>query len=263
MHCKFFRLGPFQCFPSVAGIRLVCLLLLLALPTSGTAAELTVYAELEEAGNFPNNGDEPVPIGPGHKLLLAVLAEAGYKADVRVVPWPRVVHSLESRKNVLAFSMTRTPQREDRYHWIGLIRPVNFKLWSLPERADEMPDTLEAARDLRISAIRGDVVENYLLSKGFTNLVYLSESSNTLTMLRRDRIDLMPYIESGMADYLARKNASPDALVPVIDLEEISSGHYIVMNKQSDPALVQLLQESYRKVVERGELDSIINPAND
>lgn len=258
MNFKFFRLESAMHCPEVVVRYAIFLLSFLVLVASSHAAELTVYAELEEAGNFPNDGVQPVPIGPGHELVLAVLAEAGYDADVRVVPWPRVVHSLESRKNVLAFSMTRTPQREELYHWIGLIRPVNFKLWALPERADEIPDTLEAARDLRISAIRGDVVENYLLSKGFTNLVYLSESSNTLIMLRRDRIDLMPYIESGMPDYLARKNASPDALVPVLDLEEISSGHYIVMNKQSDPELVKKLQDAYQAVVDSGRFDHIL-----
>jgi polar amino acid transport system substrate-binding protein len=237
----------------MAALATAVLLMLPALPSLAAEARLTVYAELEEADNYPPGSTVPVPIGPGGDLIALLLAEAGMEADIRVVPWPRLIRALDSRRNVLAFSMTRTPEREDRYHWIGMIRPVSFKLWSLAERADEFPDTLEEARDYRISAIRGDVVENFLRNSGFTNLVYLSESSNTLTMLRRDRIDLMPYIESGIESYLARRNATPDTLVPVIDLDAISTGHYVVMSKPSDPELVQQLKDAYQAVLSRGD----------
>ncbi|GAB5498770.1 MAG: ABC transporter substrate-binding protein [Pseudohongiellaceae bacterium] len=235
-------------------------LLAMALPIHAADSPLTVYAELEEAANFPGENSAPVPVGPAFDIVSAVIAEAGYQADVRVVPWARVIHSLESQDNVLAFSMTRTPDREDRFHWIGLLRPVAFKMWALPERAAEFPASLEDAKDLRVSAERGDVAEKYLLAKGFTNLIYLSQESNSLTMLRRDRIDLMIYIESGMPAYLARKNEPPGTLVPVYDLEEISTGHFMVMSKQSDPELVQLLRDSYQAVVDSGRFDHLIRP---
>ncbi len=238
-------------------------LVAMAAPIYAADAQLTVYAELEEAANFPDEDSDPVPIGPAFDIVKAVLAEAGYQADVRVVPWARVMHSLESQDNVLAFSMTRTPDREDRFHWIGLLRPVAFKMWALPERAAVLPASLEDAKNLRVSAERGDVAERYLLAEGFTNLIYLSQESNTLTMLRRDRIDLMVYIESGMPGFLARKNEPPGTLVPVYDLDEISTGHYMVMSKQSDPELVQLLQDSYQAVVDSGRFDHLIRPGQD
>lgn len=212
-----------------------CLALLL-LPTASSQAQLQVYAEAAEIDGVTN------------ELVSAVLSEAGYEAEISVVPWTRLMHLLESEPNSLAFSMTRTPDREDRFHWIGLIRPITFKLWGLRERADELPRTLEGARDLRISALRGDVVADYLTSIGFTNLVYLSQASNTLTMLLRDRVDLMVYIETGIEDYLSERNASLDMLIPVATIDEISTGHYLVMNKDSDPALVELIEAAFNAV---------------
>lgn len=158
---------------SVAGVTIVWCALLL--PGIVLAESLTVYAELEEPDNYVEGNAEPVPIGPGYELVLAVLAEAGLDADVKVVPWTRLIRALETEASVLGFSMTRTPQREDRFNWVGLIRPVNFKLWALAERAEEIPDSLNAATHLRVSATRGDVVEQYLLSQNFTNLVYLAK----------------------------------------------------------------------------------------
>lgn len=242
---------------------LAALLCIITLPGVAADAQLKVYSELEEAANFPDGNTTAVPIGPGYAITTAVLAEAGYKADIRVVPWPRVVHSLDTEQNVLGFSMTRTPEREDLYHWIGLIRPISFKLWTLAELANELPDTLEEATHLRVSSIRNDVVENYLIGKGFDNRVYLNENANVITMLRRGRIDILPYIESGMPSFLARKNEPPGTLVPIIDLEEISTGHYIVMSKQSDPELVRLLQDSYQALAERGVFKELLDSVQD
>lgn len=246
-----------------SGYWLISLLLIVTIQDTVAAERvIPVYAELEEAANFVGPNRDLVPIGPGYELVLAVVATAGFEADIRVVPWPRVVHSLESQNNVIAFSMTRTPAREEHYHWIGRIQDVHFKLWALAERAADFPATLEEATEFRISAIRNDVVESYLKTKEFNNLIYFNESANTLTMLRRDRVDLMPYVESGMPAYLARKNESPDVLLPIYSLDEISTGQYIVMSKQSDQALVQRFKRAYEEVVESGAYQEIIAPFN-
>lgn len=248
------------CLPAV----MLCLAFLIFPATAESADnKLTVYAEFIDIGEFEvdvttslDSANAPA------RLVLAVLAEAGFEADINVVPWTRLVQSLDTQPNVLGFSMTRTPDREDHYHWIGLIRPISFKLWGLPERAQELPRTLEEARHLRVRALRSDVVASYLLGKGFTNLVYLSDNSNSVRLLRRNRIDLMPYIESGIDDYLAQHNEPPGAVVPLIDLEEISTGHYLVMSKQSDPELVRLLKEAFQSIVDRGDYDRIMQISN-
>ena len=225
------------------------LLLLLSFSVMGAEARLRVYAELNNYDSEAFNQD------PSRAYVIAVLKEAGYDADVSLVPWTRLVQSLQTQSNVLGFHMTRTPARENSYHWIGRLRPIKFKLWGLRERANELPRTLDEAKDLRISATRSDVVADYLASRNFTNLVYLSENSNTINMMRRDRIDLMPYIEAGVEGYLRRQNESVDTLIPVIDLDEISTGHYLVMSKNSDTDLVLQLQSAFQRLMDRGELD--------
>ena len=227
------------------------LLSFLPLAVQGADKQLMVYAELN---NYDSDSFEQNP----YRIFIAdVLEEAGYEALFSVVPWTRLVQSLTTQPDVLGFHMTRTPGREDSYHWIGRLRPINFKLWGLRERANELPHTLDGAKNLRISATRDDVVANYLLEQGFTNLVFLSENSNTVNMLRRDRLDLMPYIESGMSGYLLRQDQPQDTLAPVIDLDEISTGHYLVMSKNSDQELVQRLQDAFQRLLDRGELSRI------
>lgn len=229
------------------------------LPDFVAAQQLRVYAEANAIDSRVVETSDAIHIeGYASDLVRILLAQSGYTADIRVVPWPRLMNSLLSEPNVLGFNMTRTPDREDQFHWIGQIRPVKFQLWGLRERIDELPQTLDGARDLRTSSYRKDVVEQYLLSKGFTNLVYVTDSSDIWGMLLRRRIDLIPYIESGVQDLMARLEEVRDSLVPIVDLEEISTAHYLVMSKNSDPEIVEKLTTMYQSLIDNGELERIL-----
>ncbi len=245
-------------------IPVAAVLMMMLVNTQSHAADaaLRVYAEKNAVDSRTVTTDEGIRIeGYASDLVRALLAEIGYSADIRVVPWPRLMISLESEANVLGFNMTRTPEREEHFHWIGEIRPVKFQLWGLRERRDELPSTLEDAQDLRISAFRNDVVEQYLLGKGFSNLVYVSDTSDVWAMLTRRRIDFIPYIQSGMEEFMSRLDEARDALIPVIELEEISTAHYLVMSKNSDPELVALLQSTFQVMIESGDHRHLLGPS--
>lgn len=241
-------------------IKGICFSLLLTSPNLVAAQQILVYAEANAVDSRLVESSDGIHVeGFASDLVRELLTRAGYEADIRVVPWPRLMNSLQTEPNVLGFNMTRTPDREDQFHWVGQIRPVKFQLWGLQERIDELPRTLEEARDLRTSSYREDVVEQYLLEKGFTNLVYVTDTSDIWSMLLRRRIDLIPYIESGVQDLMSRLEEVRGALVPVIDLEEISTAHYLVMSKNSDPEFVQQLTAMFQTLVDSGSFESILD----
>jgi len=237
----------------------VCLLFLFAMPCFSAESHILVYAEANTVDSrVVETSDGSLVEGYASDLVRELLASAGYTADISVVPWPRLMNSLLSEPNVLGFNMTRTPDREELFHWIGQVRPVQFQLWGLSERLDELPRTLDEAHDLRISSFREDVVEQYLLSRGFTNLVYVTDSSDIWGMLLRRRIDLIPYIESGVQDLMSRLEEVRGALTPVIELEEISTAHYLVMSKNSDPEIVQQLTSAFQALIDSGDFEKIL-----
>ncbi len=216
------------------------------LGTSNAAESLVVYAESSAIDSRVMTVDGATTVqGFASDMVRTLLLQAGYNADIRVVPWPRVMSFLQSEANVLGLNMTRTPEREDLFHWIGEIRPVTFQLWGLRERIDELPNTLANARDARVSAYRNDVVEQYLLAQGFSNLVYVSENYDSFAMLQRRRIDFLPYSRIAMESFMARSEEVRNGLVPVIELDDISTAHYIVMSKTSDEELVAQIRAAY------------------
>ena len=110
--------------------RILRTLLVVSLPAaSAFAAEnpLTVYTEDNFLHSRPVERDGELYVeGFASDLVRAVLQQAGFESEIVVLPWPRLMRSLETEPDTLAFMMTRTPDREDRFIWIGLIRPVSF-----------------------------------------------------------------------------------------------------------------------------------------
>lgn len=192
-------------------------------------------------------------------LLDALMAEAGLEYEFESAPWLRLVSTLERQPNTLAYSVSRTPEREDEYFWIGKIRSMHFQLYGLTERLHELPQTLSDAQDYRIAVLRGDMVDEFLQSQNFSNLMHPATGASWLELLLRERFDLVPYSEQLMQQQLQMSGFPGSRFTPVIDLGFLTDGLYMVMNKTSDPELVDLLQTSFQNLIDNGEFDRIMS----
>jgi polar amino acid transport system substrate-binding protein len=260
-----FQMAIHHCFRRLAS-GLCAVTVTLLLPVSIAQAgqpSLVVYAESNSLDSWPVQTDEGEVIeGYATDLVRSLLTKIGYEADIRIVPWPRLMNFLLNEPNVLGFNMTRTFEREEQFQWIGEIRPVEFQLWGIKERLNELPRTLAEAREYRVAAYRNDVVEQYLLSEGFTNIVYVTDSFDSVAMLQRRRIDFLPYSALAMEDFKTRNEYARNEIVPLIDLEAVSTAHYLVMSKNSDRELVIRLMDTFQSMVESGEHAKLLNLLN-
>jgi len=220
---------------------------------------IQIYTEVRNAANIAaNRQGQSYVDNPGTGLILALLEEAGLEYDIHLVPWARIMQTLQTQPNTLAYSLSRTAQREALFHWIGLIRPVDVYLFGLADRLPDLPDTLEQARDYRIGTIRGDFADEYFSRLRFPNLVYIGNKTPWLTMMERDRIDLVPFGVHGIKEFLEQRDQPADRLVPVVRLDALSTGLYIALSKSSDPEIQTRLKDAYQMIVADGRYESLM-----
>lgn len=247
-------------------ISLLYLTILISLAGNLNAAEsdgefIRVYTELELPNNYieNENGIGPV-VGYVTELVRAVIEDAEIDYEIELVPWVRAVQVIESAENVMVYPMARTSERENKYHWVGELLPLDFYLHGRKADIDTLPKTLEDAANARIGVIRADVTSVYMESQGFTNLVYVSSAARNLFMIERDRIDLFPYTELTIGSFLDANGFNPDDFVGVVKLDEISTGTYMVLSKDTDASIVDRLQKSYNKIVDDGRYANFLSP---
>jgi polar amino acid transport system substrate-binding protein len=237
-------------------------MLLLSICGSGVQAQEPVihaYTQLRSPADRVTDAEgRVVPVDMGTRLFHALMVEAGLDYDITLAPWARNIQALDNQPNVLAYTFVRSAEREDKYYWVGLVQNIQSYLYGLKENQANLPTSLEQARNYRIGSIRDDAYDNLLHDLGFPHIVHINNSSPWLTLMERGRIDLVPYSELAISNYLAHQNQAQDRLLPVVELEALSTGLYFALSKHSDEAVFQRLRQAYIRMVASGEYQRVV-----
>lgn len=233
---------------------------LLTVTTASFGGErIYVFTKQDYPLNYTESGEDEGPIvGVATELVIAVLEEAGLEYEIKIGPWVRAMQAIGSGENVLVYSMARSPARENRYHWIGEIYPLDYYLYGLKVNIDRLPRSLDEATDFRIGVTRGYTMQKFLFEKQFDRLSITRSSSVTLKMLKRGRVDLIPMSRLSAGIIGSRHGIDPADLIGVIRLVDIATSTYIALSKNTKPETVSRLQVAYARIRTSGKYDEIM-----
>jgi polar amino acid transport system substrate-binding protein len=240
-----------------------CLLAVVLIWSSGPLAAQTpvlqVYTEVRNNQELTiNSAGETLVDNPATRLLAALMAEAGLQYQLRVYPWARIQQGLDNDPNVLAYPVTRTVSREQRWLWVGEIQPLRYYLYGRRDHAERLPRSLDQARELRVGTIQGDVIDSYLASKNFTRLVHMTDVSRAPLMLMRDRFELFAMGAHRIPEYAELHGFDIDSLIPAVPLSDISTALFFALSRNSAPELLARLSAAYQTIVADGTFTRIM-----
>jgi len=176
-----------------------------------------------------------------------IFSQLDFFPPINVYPWARTYNIALNTPNTLIFSMARTPEREDKFHWIGPIVGFDIHLFKHEDRDDIQVNNMFELKNYHIGALRKDVKGQYLRKQGVEVTDITSEETG-IKLLLTDRLDLMPADIHATRYRLTEMGLSPDKLESVFHLKEISRPLYIAFNKKTPPELVALFRDAYKKV---------------
>ena len=231
---------------------LICLLLLTTMFTAPVyAQELTIYTEDFPPFNFTEKGKIT---GVSTEVVQHVLADAGIQYQIISLPWDQSYSLAQKRANSLIFSISRNSKREALFKWIGILTPTTYSIIALSSRTDIQIARLEDMKKYKVGTTTDDIVESWLLGKGFaTSDLFRSSGSNAALKnfrnLLNKRIDLWPFPDA-VAYYIARQegHSDPDQLLKkVFPINELSGGYYLAANPDTSDAVVMKISQALKK----------------
>ena len=240
---------------------LLYLLFALLIPFNAHAAsvdDISIYTEVYPPMNYKEG--EKVK-GFSTEILVAMLKELGASKginDIRVIPWTRGYHIVNNKRNTLLFSMTRTPQREDKFKWVGPIIQTEVSLIAKKSANIRIDDDKQLDR-YRIGIVENDVGHLLLKELGVAddNLVRANSGENFPKMLAAGRIQMCAY-DKNVAFWFIKNSEGID----LADFEVVKplkqSGMYYALNRGTDDAIVARLQGALDALRERGLVDEIV-----
>jgi polar amino acid transport system substrate-binding protein len=216
---------------------------------------LKAYTEDYPPSAYVENGKIK---GLSVEIVQEILRRTGQPDTITVVPWARGYQLAFSEANVVLFSTTRLPQREALFSWVGPLYRQRWGFYRWKGSGVSVPD-MEAARKVaRIGTYHQDAKMQYLLAKGFDNLVPTNKNITNVAHLERGDIDLWVSSDFNL-DHLARQaGVPPDQLELAYAFHTVRN--YIAFSKATSPHVVRLWQSvleemksdgSYRRICKK------------
>lgn len=135
--------------------------------------------------------------GLSTEVLQAVAKKAQTDIKISLYPSARAYRKALNSKNLLTYSLAKTPEREKLFHWVGEITPVNTCFFSLKNRKEIEIKQLSDAKNFRVITQRAGRIEKKLLKQGFNsnqNLLSASFSTSSLKLMLSKRANLWPFL---------------------------------------------------------------------
>lgn len=229
-------------------------LFLLMFTVSANASGLRVMSVVEPPSNYINASN--LPDGYVTDIMQALMAEAGVVKIIDFVPEARAMRIMATQPNTILFSISRTPFREDKYHWIGHVMNKAWHVYALSSSKLQVGSLADLKKLPALGVVRGDVREEWLDNQGFSNLNSVTEHQQNIKLLLKGRVSAIAYEEQGLLYALNKTGQNRAMFKSLYTLNE--SNVYISMSRKGTrPATVDLWQSAFERIKANGTLANI------
>lgn len=204
-------------------------------------------------------------VGKNTQLVKLVLNELSLTTEIEILPWVRAYNTALHHPNTLIFSLAKNSQREQSFHWIGVLSTVDVCLFSLKSKDLTEISNLEQMKRYRVVSQREGHISQQLVKEGFEerkNLFNAISIEHAIQMLLLNRADFIGYPAEVLFYNIERMGEDHKQLLRTnfcID----STALYLAFNKQTSTELVN----EFRAALEKAKKDinwqpGIIHKAN-
>ena len=187
----------------------------------------------------------------GYSVVITkeLLKRAGIEAELEVFPWPRSYRLAEQNENVLIFSIARTKQREQNFHWIGSLFRESYSFYALDAPLTKTITQLEELKPYVIAVNRSSPNDQFLTLNEFPSIQRTADMEQTVRMFYAKRVDLLFGGILGIMEQAKNQQQDTGRLVKIFDVPELHSELFIAMSINSDPALITKLTNEYQSMI--------------
>jgi len=179
-----------------------------------------------------------------------ILDHTDLSYEISLYDWAKSYYLAKSQPNTLIYSIYRSPDREEHFHWFCPIHePTPIYAFKLANNKADI-ETLESLKQHRIGVMRGDNSHEYFLNKGFLNGVNLYVSSSEKANIAK--------LLSGELDVVIQSRASLEYRLNQVgasDIEVVAGykphkkepiGQCMALSKNTDKAIINEVSRAFR-----------------
>lgn len=208
--------------------------------------------------NFINKEGE----ASGHSLEIVSkftehLKQHNTSVEIKFLPWARTYSKAINTKNALIFSIARTQEREDKFHWIGRLLPMPIYLLKHRSRTDIKVNDVENSKLWSVAGIFGGAPTLCVEKMGYQVIHSGNQRSYQFEMLIKGRVDLMTMDLPSFGEMATVAGFTEEEFEPVLFLDECSYDLYLAMSQNSDKEVVETVRFAWQETDKSGIVNQI------
>ena len=203
---------------------------------------------------FKNDG---FPDGAATAVLDAIARELQIPFQLEFQPWMRAQITAQKEQDIGIIPLSRTPERESLYKWVG---PLIYDREVLVTLASNMraPANLDEGRTLSVCVLRGSPGETRLRALGYNNLFLATDTAACAQRLAAKKVDAWS-VAKLVAPYQYKLEGLDPATLSV-GAEVRPNDIYLGFSMDVADEVVSRWQKSLDEMRANGKLAALLKP---
>ncbi len=223
----------------------VCLLLFIV---SGFLYSIDIEVVTEQYPPFNFEKDGFVQ-GVATEVVQAVLEELEIEKEIKVMRWGRAYRRATRRANVLIYSIGRTADREELFHWVGIVAPLDIYLYSKSRGRSFDINKEDDLKHFSIGVVEGDMRDQYFSLNKDLRIKRYKNSRELFNALVNKEIDLLPAAQLNFPYLVEHLGYNLDEFRELFFIEELSNeGLYMAFGKRTELKIVHKFRNALEKI---------------
>tara|TARA_Y100000294_G_C8547697_1_gene333904 strand:- start:30 stop:1442 length:1413 start_codon:yes stop_codon:yes gene_type:complete len=194
--------------------------------------------------------------GISTEIVRGILKKLSHADNIEVMPWVDGYKLAQEKDNVILFSTTRTPFREDLFKWVGPLVPNNTVFFARKDSGISINSLDEAKKVKSIGVYKDDFGELLLEKKGFTNLDTVVDNRENVKKLVGGKIDLWA-INELTGKHMASEDGLVDKIESVYTVEKRFM--YMAFSKSTSDSIIEKWQAALDEIKSDGTYAQIFS----
>ena len=140
--------------------------------------------------NYTENG---TVTGLAPELLKEICSRLDIPFETSVLPWEEGYALVQTNENAVLYSTILNAARKDLFKWAGPFASLDWIFFASSQNQIALSSLDDAKQVAAIGVLKDYAIEQYLVSEGFTNLVYCDDNVDAFDRLLKGEIDLLFY----------------------------------------------------------------------
>jgi len=204
---------------------------------------------------YPYNylDDNHKVVGQSTERVLQVLNTAKVDFTLALYPWTRALNLATTQPNVLLYTVLRTPDREDLFHWVCPVAKKRVhQLYRLTERTDIKIKSEQDVKNYSVVVTRDTFLHQYMQDLGLSdghNLHLTADDDVNATLFLAGRVDVLPAFDSAISRILAAKGLDSSYISPLMTIPAKHYPDYCMALSLSTPLeLIEKIRQANKTI---------------